>query len=76
MFVWNRLGSQRFILAIVALLLALTVFFNRATADSPNDAKQVAVDVVDRNAAQIATLAMCSTTLASRVCRNTRVPNI
>jgi aminobenzoyl-glutamate utilization protein B len=56
MFVWNLLGSQRLILAIVSLLLALTVFFNRASADSPNDAKRVAVDVVDRNAAQIATV--------------------
>jgi aminobenzoyl-glutamate utilization protein B len=56
MFVWNLLGSQRLILAIVSLLLALTVFFNRASADSPNDAKRVAVDVVDGNAAQIATV--------------------
>src|SRR4249920_1739811 len=56
MFVRNRVRSRRLFVAIASLMLALILVFNRATADSPADAKRVALEVVDRNAAQIATV--------------------
>src|SRR4249920_2813680 len=56
MFVRNRVRSRRLFVAIASLMLALTLFFNRAIADSPADAKRIALEVVDRNAAQIATV--------------------
>jgi aminobenzoyl-glutamate utilization protein B len=42
--------------ALASLTLALTFIFKPATADSPSDAKKVAFEVVERNAAQIATV--------------------
>jgi aminobenzoyl-glutamate utilization protein B len=56
MIVRNRMRRRRVIVAIASLMLALVLVFNRATADSPADAKRVALEVVDRNAAQIATV--------------------
>lgn len=56
MFVRNRGCSRRVFVAIASLMLALTLVFNRATADSSADAKRVALEVVERNAAQIATV--------------------
>ena len=56
MFDGNRILSQRVFVTIASLVLALTLVFNRAIADTPADAKQTALDVVDRNAAQIATV--------------------
>jgi len=37
-------------------VLALVFVFTVATADSPSDVKKVALEVVERNAAQIATI--------------------
>jgi aminobenzoyl-glutamate utilization protein B len=56
MIVRNRMRRRRVFVAIASLMLALALVFNRATADSPADAKRVALEVVDRNAAQIATV--------------------
>ena len=56
MFLGYRIRHHRIFVAIIFLLLALVLVFNRATADSPTDAKRVAWEIVDRNAAQIATV--------------------
>jgi aminobenzoyl-glutamate utilization protein B len=43
-------------LAFVIAVVAVAFIFPAATADSPNDPKRVAVEVIDRNADQIATV--------------------
>src|SRR6185295_3421473 len=53
MFVRKRICSRSLFVGII-LLLALALVFNRATAESPADTKRVAIEVIDRNAAQIA----------------------
>lgn len=53
----QRLFIKRtLLLAVAALTAALTFVFTPATADSPADAKRVAIDTVERNAVQIATV--------------------
>lgn len=47
---WLRKVSLEFVLAVVAVAFV----FQAATADSPNEPKRVALDVIDRNAGQIA----------------------
>jgi aminobenzoyl-glutamate utilization protein B len=49
---WLRKVSITFIITVVAVAFV----FPAATADSPNDAKRVAFEVIDRNADQIATV--------------------
>lgn len=55
MAVRNLFWSRRLLAALGALAAAIFVF-QPATADSPADAKRVAIEVVERNAAQIATV--------------------
>lgn len=44
----------RSFVTFASLTIALTFIFKSATADSPADAKKVAIEAVERNAAQIA----------------------
>ena len=46
----------RSFVTIASLTVALTFIFKSATADSPADAKRTAIEAVERNAAQIATV--------------------
>jgi len=57
-----RIGLARFcqrkikMFTFLVTVLALVFVFTAATADSPSDVKKVALEVVERNAAQIATI--------------------
>lgn len=48
--------KKTMVFASIVTVLALASVFTPATADSPADAKRVAIEVVDRNAVQIATV--------------------
>ena len=56
MSVRNPIINFRSFVAIASLTVALTFVFKSATADSPADAKRIAIEAVERNAAQIATV--------------------
>ena len=75
MFALTTKVHVRLHVAIITAVLATGFSFPSGAAETSSDAKRTAFEIIDRNAEQIAT-ATCSTTSASRECRNMRAQSI